>query len=81
MWVARTGPYEPNSIVIFEYKRGRDHQYAYEITENCDAIIQSDGHEAYDKLPNINLNDEEGLDKIMPWSIDISEEIKSPKKA
>ncbi|MGN1275911.1 MAG: transposase, partial [Floccifex sp.] len=55
MWVARTGPYEPNPIVIFEYKRGRDHQYAYEITENCDAIIQSDGYEAYDKLPNIHL--------------------------
>lgn len=34
MWVARTGPYELNPIVIFEYKRGRDHQYAYEITEN-----------------------------------------------
>lgn len=53
--MARTGPYEPNPIVIFEYKRGRDHQYAYEITENCDAIIQSDGYEAYDKLPNIHL--------------------------
>lgn len=55
MWVARTGPYEPSPIVIFEYKRGRNHEYAYEITENCNAIIQSDGYEAYDKLPNIHL--------------------------
>lgn len=38
-------------------------------------------YEAYDKLPNIDLDDEEGLDKIMPWSIDIPEEIKFPKKA
>lgn len=55
MWVARTGPYEPNPIVVFEYKRGRNHEYAYEIAPNSKAIIQSDGYEAYDKLKNIHL--------------------------
>lgn len=55
MWVARTGPYEEKPIVIFEYKRGRDHKYAYEITKNCQSIIQSDGYEAYDKLENIHI--------------------------
>ena len=55
MWVVRTGPYEPNSIVVFEYKRGRNHEYAYEITPNSNTIIQSDGYEAYDKLKNIHL--------------------------
>ena len=35
----------------------------------------------FEKLPNIDLDDEEALDKIMPWSTNIPEEIKSPKKA
>lgn len=55
MWVARTGPYEPDPIIVFEYKRGRNHEYAYEIAPNSKAIIQSDGYEAYDKLKNTHI--------------------------
>ena len=55
MWVARTGPYEPNPIIGYEYKRGRNHEYAYEIAPNSKAIIQSDGYEAYDKLKNTHI--------------------------
>lgn len=55
MWAARTGPYEEKAIVIFEYKRGRDHKYAYEMAGSSQTIIQSDGYEAYDKLENIHI--------------------------
>lgn len=33
MWVARTGPYEAKPVVVFEYKRGRNHEDAYEIDQ------------------------------------------------
>ena len=55
MWVARTGPYEAKPIVVFEYKRGRNHEYVYEIAPDSKAIIQSDGYEAYDKLENVHI--------------------------
>ena len=34
----------------------------------------------FEKLPNINLDDADELEKIMPWSKEIPDRIKKPKK-
>lgn len=55
VWVARTGKYEEKQIVLFEYKKGRDYEYAKEMVENYEGMIQTDGYQAYDDLENIHI--------------------------
>jgi len=55
MWVKMSGPYEPIQIAIYRYQLGRDHEFALDLLEGYDQIVQSDGYEAYDKISNVHI--------------------------
>ncbi|WP_272187864.1 hypothetical protein [Bacillus sp. BP-3] len=35
----------------------------------------------FETLPNIDLNNKEEIDKVLPWSMDLSSSCKVPKKS
>lgn len=55
MWVARTGRFEKDAVVIYQYEPGRNYEFATKILENYKGMVQSDGYQAYDHLEQLHL--------------------------
>lgn len=52
-WVMITGKYEPQQIAIYHYNHSRGHKFAKELIGDFNGFVQSDGYEAYQKIPNV----------------------------
>lgn len=55
MWVARTGRFEKDAVVIYQYEPGRSYEFANQILEDYSGMVQSDGYQAYDHIDQLNL--------------------------
>lgn len=53
MWLFRTGKYEPDPIVLYEYNPGRGGCYAKAFLHGFTGYLQSDGFAGYDKVPDV----------------------------
>lgn len=52
-WIMISGQHEENQIAIYQYNQTREHKFAQELLGNFSGFVQSDGYEAYQKIPNI----------------------------
>lgn len=53
MWLYRTGAHATKQIVIYQYERGRRHEYPKEFLKEFKGYLQTDGYQGYIGLENI----------------------------
>ena len=57
MWVYRSGEYDPDPIVIFDYQKTRHHSHPEKFLGDFRGVIVTDGFEAYHKIARLRRGD------------------------
>lgn len=52
-WIMINGQHETDQIAIYQYNQSREHKFAQDLLGDFDGYVQSDGYEAYQKIPNV----------------------------
>jgi len=55
MWLYRTGQYEKDQIALYNYRMGRNAEYAQEFLAGFSGHLHCDGYQVYKKLQNVIL--------------------------
>ena len=53
MWVYRSGAFNAQPVVIYDYQSGRSHQHPKDFLQDFSGALQCDGYQAYDNIDNV----------------------------
>ena len=53
MWVYRSGVFNAQPVVVYDYQPGRSHEYPKQFLQGFSGALQCDGYQAYDNIEHV----------------------------